>query len=31
MVLAESLDAEQRRAVEEGLSESELAFFDLLF
>jgi type I restriction enzyme R subunit len=28
--LANSLDAEQRRAVEEGLSEDELAFFDLL-
>jgi len=28
--LANSLDAEQRRAVEEGLSESELALFDLL-
>ena len=29
--LAKSLDAEQRRAAEEGLSESELALFDLLF
>ena len=28
--LARSLDAEQRRAVEEGLSEEELALFDLL-
>ena len=28
--LANSLDAEQRRAVEEGLSEEELAVFDLL-
>jgi type I restriction enzyme R subunit len=28
--LANSLDAEQRRAVEEGLSEEELAIFDLL-
>lgn len=28
--LAPSLDAEQRRAVEEGLSQSELALFDLL-
>jgi type I restriction enzyme R subunit len=28
--LASSLDAEQRRAVEEGLSEEELALFDLL-
>ena len=28
--LANSLDAEQRRAVEEGLSEEELALFDLL-
>ena len=28
--LANSLDAEQRRAVEEGLSEDELALFDLL-
>jgi type I restriction enzyme R subunit len=28
--LADSLDAEQRRAVEEGLSEDELAVFDLL-
>ena len=30
MELAEELDAEQRRAVEEGLSEEELALFDLL-
>ncbi len=30
MELAESLDAEQRRATEEGLSEEELALFDLL-
>jgi type I restriction enzyme R subunit len=30
MALAGSLDQEQRRAVEEGLSESELALFDLL-
>jgi type I restriction enzyme, R subunit len=29
--LANSLDLEQRRAAEEGLSEDELAFFDLLF
>lgn len=29
--LAADLDAEQRRAVEEGLSEDELAVFDLLF
>ena len=29
--LAKSLDAEQRRAAEEGLSEDELALFDLLF
>jgi type I restriction enzyme R subunit len=28
--LAKSLDDEQRRAVEEGLSEDELALFDLL-
>ena len=28
--LAKSLDAEQRRAAEEGLSEDELALFDLL-
>ncbi len=28
--LANSLDAEQRRAAEEGLSEDELALFDLL-
>ena len=30
MELAQSLDAEQRRATEEGLSEDELALFDLL-
>ena len=30
MELAESLDIEQRRAVEEGLNENELALFDLL-
>ena len=30
MDLASSLDAEQRRAAEEGLSEDELALFDLL-
>ena len=29
--IADSIDAEQRRAIEEGLSESELAMFDLLF
>lgn len=29
--LAASLDAEQRRAAEEGLSDEELALFDLLF
>ncbi len=29
--LAATLDAEQRRAAEEGLSENELALFDLLF
>ena len=29
--LANSLDAEQQRAVEEGLTEDELALFDLLF
>jgi type I restriction enzyme R subunit len=29
--LAKSLDAEERRAAEEGLSEDELALFDLLF
>ena len=29
--LASSLDAEQRRAAEEGLSEDEFALFDLLF
>jgi type I restriction enzyme R subunit len=29
--LASSLDAEQRRAAEEGLSDDELALFDLLF
>jgi type I restriction enzyme R subunit len=31
VTLAESLDAEQRRAAEEGLSDDELALFDLLF
>ncbi len=31
MALAASLDAEQKRAAEEGLSEDELAMFDLLF
>ncbi len=31
MELAASLDAEQRRAAEEGLSDDELALFDLLF
>jgi type I restriction enzyme R subunit len=30
LLLANSLDAEQRRAVEEGLDEDELALFDLL-
>jgi type I restriction enzyme R subunit len=30
LALAESLDEEQRRAVEEGLTEGELALFDLL-
>ncbi len=30
MALANDLDAEQRRAVEEGLTEDELALFDLL-
>jgi type I restriction enzyme R subunit len=30
LALAESLDSEQKRAVEEGLSENELALFDLL-
>ena len=30
MALAASLDSEQKRAVEEGLSENELALFDLL-
>jgi type I restriction enzyme R subunit len=29
--LAQSLDAEQRRAAEEGLSESEYVFFQMLF
>ncbi|MDD5091223.1 MAG: HsdR family type I site-specific deoxyribonuclease, partial [Candidatus Wallbacteria bacterium] len=29
--LAESLDAEQKRAAEEGLSDEELALFDMLF
>ena len=31
VALAATLDAEQRRAAEEGLSEDELALFDLLF
>jgi type I restriction enzyme R subunit len=31
MDLAQSLDEEQKRAVKEGLSEDELALFDLLF
>jgi type I restriction enzyme R subunit len=31
VALAASLDAEERRAAEEGLSEDELALFDLLF
>jgi len=31
VALATSLDAEQRRAAEEGLSDEELALFDLLF
>lgn len=31
VALAASLDAEQRRAAEEGLNEDELALFDLLF
>jgi type I restriction enzyme R subunit len=31
VALANSLDAEQRRAVEEGLGDDELALFDLLF
>ncbi|MHB1032965.1 MAG: type I restriction enzyme endonuclease domain-containing protein [Pirellulaceae bacterium] len=31
MELAGSLDAEQKRAVQEGLSEDELALFDLLY
>jgi type I restriction enzyme R subunit len=31
IALAQSLDAEQRRAAEEGLSDDELAMFDLLF
>ena len=31
VALANSLDAEQRRAAEEGLSDDELALFDLLF
>ena len=31
IALATSLDAEQRRAAEEGLNEDELALFDLLF
>jgi type I restriction enzyme R subunit len=31
VALAANLDAEQRRAAEEGLTEGELALFDLLF
>ena len=31
MELASALDVEERRAVEEGLTEGELALFDLLF
>src|SRR5207237_10761063 len=31
VALATSLDTEQRRAAEEGLSDDELALFDLLF
>jgi type I restriction enzyme, R subunit len=31
MALAANLDTEQRRAAEEGLSDQELALFDLLF
>ncbi|MBN8279228.1 MAG: type I restriction endonuclease subunit R [Gammaproteobacteria bacterium] len=31
MALAASMDAEQKRAAEEGLSDDELALFDLLF
>ena len=31
VALAKGLDAEQRRTVEEGLSDDELALFDLLF
>jgi type I restriction enzyme R subunit len=31
VALANSLDAEQRRAAEEGLTDTELALFDLLF
>ena len=31
VVLASGLDTEQRRAAEEGLSDDELALFDLLF
>jgi type I restriction enzyme R subunit len=31
VALAKSLDAEQRRTVEEGLNDEELALFDLLF
>jgi type I restriction enzyme, R subunit len=31
VALAQSLDAEQRRAVEEGLGDEELALFDLIF
>ena len=30
LALADGMDAEQRRAVEEGLSEEQLALFDLL-
>ena len=30
MALAASLDAEQRRAVQEGLNDEELALFDLI-
>jgi type I restriction enzyme R subunit len=31
VALAQSLDAEQKRAAQEGLSDDELALFDLLF
>ena len=31
MDLADSLDAEQRRAAEEGLSQDEKALFDMLY